>query len=68
MPPDNYGRDVSLTVIGDQDTYTVVDNTGHGVDGTSFTVSFDNGAPLSQVYSTINAMAPSWWVPPQDGG
>lgn len=61
MDNDVYGREV-YTV--EEDTYVVVDNTGNGINGTSFTLSVPENTPLEHLYNIINAMAPEWYQPP----
>ncbi len=54
MPPDQYGRAVSLVTANGFDTYTVTND-----DTTSFIVQAPQGTDQATVYNTINAMAPS---------
>lgn len=55
LPNDTYGRAVTLTTVGAIDIYVVT---------TGPTVSFPKGAPITQVYNSINGMAPDSWTPP----
>lgn len=51
---DKYGRTVTLTIGGTDDTYSV----------TGFSVSFPRGTSESVVLNAINGMAPADWVEP----
>lgn len=59
---DKYGRTVECTgTVGGSITYEVTDNQGG-----HFTMSFaTKGPPWSVVKSRIEAMQPSWYVPPE---
>jgi hypothetical protein len=53
---DNYGREIDVEIdIDGKDVYTL--------DG--LILKFPTGTPQSQVLSSINGMAPSWYVPPE---
>ena len=51
---DQYGRTVILTTDASGDHYQV-----NGLSGEQFTVTFPHGTSFDQVFSSINAMAPS---------
>lgn len=67
MNPDIYGRLIIKSLDqSEEDCYQIDDETGNGSDGTMFNLCVPVGTNLTQVYSTINAMAPVWYIAPQD--